>query len=60
VVRDGRRRSRRCGVRGAQSRRDVRPAVTSTINAENAPMLATCRAAGWTEIRRRHLVELLT
>ena len=35
-------------------------AVTSTINAENAPMLATCRAAGWTEIRRRHLVELLT
>ncbi len=33
-------------------------AVTSTINAENAPMLATSRAAGWTEIRRRHLVEL--
>jgi GNAT superfamily N-acetyltransferase len=33
-------------------------AVTSTIDAENAPMLATCRAAGWTEIRRRDLVEL--
>jgi GNAT superfamily N-acetyltransferase len=33
-------------------------AVTSTISASNAPMLATCRAAGWTEVRRRLLVEL--